>query len=135
MRNIVYHVATSLDNFIAEIDGTTANFVSDEAYIADYLQAVQGYDTVLMGRATYEAGYQFGQQPGQPSPVYPGVHYIFSKTLRFDTPPHERVKLIDTDVTETVQQLKQAEGSDCLPLLPSSNRYDSHLSAGRNRRS
>lgn len=49
-----------------------------------------------MGKATYEYGYQFGVQPGQPSPVYKHMkHYIFSKTLHFETKPDERVEVID----------------------------------------
>lgn len=39
-------------------------------------------------------------------------HYIFSKTLRFDTEPHEQVEVIDRDEIEFVKQLKQAPGTD-----------------------
>lgn len=112
MRKLIYHVAMSVDGFIARKDGSTHGFSAEGEHVTDYLAAVQTYDRVLMGRATYEAGYQYGVQPGQPSPIYPGMHYIFSKTLRFETEPHERVRVIDGDEVAFVQQLKEAPGTD-----------------------
>jgi dihydrofolate reductase len=111
MRKLVYHVATSLDNFIARPDGSTPGFLAEGEAVTEYLETLQTYDTVVMGRATYEAGYAYGLQPGQPSPIYPGVHYIFSKTLQFETEPHERVKVIRTDPVPLIQELKAQPGS------------------------
>lgn len=64
MRRLVYHVATSLDNFIAREDGSTPGFVAEGQHVTEYLETLQTYDTILMGRATYEAGYQYGVEPG-----------------------------------------------------------------------
>jgi dihydrofolate reductase len=113
MRKLIYHVATTLDNFICHEDGSTTGFLVQGEHVDEYLQSLQSYDTVLMGKATYEYGYQFGVQPGQPSPIYDHMkHYIFSKTLRFDTKPDERVEVIDKNEIEFVKQLKSAEGKD-----------------------
>ncbi|NJL10634.1 MAG: dihydrofolate reductase [Calothrix sp. SM1_7_51] len=113
MRKVVYHVATTLDNFIAREDGSTVGFFNEGEHVDDYLQSLQEYDTVLMGRATYEYGYQFGVQPGQPSPVYGHMqHYIFSRTLCFEAKCDERVEVIAKNEVEFVKQLKLAPGKD-----------------------
>lgn len=113
MRKLVYHVATTLDNYICHEDGSIEGFLGEGEHVSDYLESLKAYDTVLMGRVTYEFGYQFGAQPGQPSPTYPHMkHYIFSKTLRFDTEPHEQVEVINKNEIEFVKQLKQAPGTD-----------------------
>jgi len=79
--------------------------------VIDYLESLKGYDTVVMGRATYEFGYQFGLQPGQPA--YPHMkHYIFSKTLKFDTPPSPQVEVVDKDELEVIRCLKEEDGTD-----------------------
>ncbi|NMG10708.1 dihydrofolate reductase family protein [Brasilonema sp. UFV-L1] len=114
-RKLIYHVGTTLDNYIAHEDGSTDGFSAfmEGEHVTEYLESLKAYDTVLMGKATYEYGYQFGVQPGQPSPTYPHMkHYIFSKTLRFDTEPDEQVKIIDKNELEFVKQLKEEEGTD-----------------------
>ena len=82
MRKLVYHVAMTLDNFIAHEDGSINGFApfAEGEHVADYLAQLQEYDTVLMGRATYEFGYQYGLEPGQPAYAHM-KHFIFSKTL------------------------------------------------------
>jgi dihydrofolate reductase len=113
MKKIIYHVATTLDNFISHKDGSTEGFLNEGEHVDEYLESLKQYDTVLMGKATYEYGYQFGVQPGQPSPIYAHMkHYIFSKTLRFDTKPSEQVEVIDKNEFEFVKQLKEASGKD-----------------------
>lgn len=112
MRKLVYYVALSLDGYIAREDGSGRGFLTDGEAVAEYLETVRTYDTVLMGRTTYESGYAYGVAPGQPSPIFPGVHYVFSKTLRFDAVPHERLRVIDVDPVPVVRQLKSQPGSD-----------------------
>ena len=84
MRKLVYDVATTLDNFIAHEDGSCDGFLSEGEHVTDYLARLAGYDTVVMGRRTYEYGYPYGVVPGQRAPLYRHMrHFIFSKTLRF----------------------------------------------------
>lgn len=111
MRKIIYHVATTLDNYIAHEDGSIGGFLEEGDHIPDYMAHLQRYDTVIMGRNTYEFGYQYGLKPGQPA--YPHMqHYIFSKTLQFDNKADEKVKIINKDEIPFIQQLKQTEGTD-----------------------
>ena len=63
-RKVVYYVATSIDHYIAHEDETIDGFATEGHHISDYITSLRDYDTVLMGRRTYEWGYQFGVQPG-----------------------------------------------------------------------
>lgn len=109
MRKIIYYVAISLDGFIAGPDDSIAGFVEESDGVQQYLEDLKSYDTVLMGRRTYEFGYQFGLQPGQPA--YPHMeHYIFSRSLKFAN-PHPKVHVSDYDL-ELVRTLKAQQGTD-----------------------
>ncbi len=109
MRKIVYHVATTLDHYIAHEDGTIDGFPAEGTHVEDYLTSLQEYDTVIMGRRTYEFGYAYGLQKGQPA--YPHMqHYIFSRSLTFDQ-PSEKVRIINQDEIAFINQLKQGEGT------------------------
>ena len=80
MRRIIYYVATSIDGFISGPNGDIKGFehLQESSGIAKYLQDIQNFETVIMGRKTYEFGYNFGLKPGEPP--YPHMdHYIFSK--------------------------------------------------------
>jgi dihydrofolate reductase len=108
MRNVVYDVAVSVDNFISGEDGDVTAFRMEGDHVTDYQQRLKGYDTVLMGRATYEWGYQYGLTPG--ALAYPHMrHYVFSRTLRFDDSP---VVVVDHDEVSVVRRLKEEDGSD-----------------------
>lgn len=109
MRKIIYHVAVTLDGFIAQQDGATHGFVESGDHVADYIQQLQDYDTVIMGRRTYEYGYNYGLQPGQPA--YPHMnHFIFSKSLAFEA-QHEQVKVVAENEVEVINELKETVGS------------------------
>jgi dihydrofolate reductase len=108
MRDIIYYVATSIDGFIEGPGGDISGFVGEGTGMHEYLDDLQQFDTVIMGRKTYEFGYRFGLRPGQPA--YPHMqHYIFSGTLRFDQPDC-RVLVCKPDI-ETVKKLKAQEGT------------------------
>ena len=113
MRKLVYHVAMTLDNYIAHEDGSIAGFAkfAEGEHVTEYLDSLKGYDTVVMGRATYEFGYQYGLKPGQPAYAHM-KHYIFSKTLKFEAPPDARVEVIAKHELEFIKQLKAGEGTD-----------------------
>lgn len=109
MRKIIYYVACSIDGYIEGVNGDISGFIPDGNGVEKYLQDLQEFDTVIMGRKTYEFGYQFGLQPGQPA--YPHMeHYIFSSSLHFDNPSEKvHVTALDLDV---IHRLKQQNGSD-----------------------
>lgn len=110
MRAIIYHVATSLDGFIARKDGSTTGFIESGEHVEDYLNQLKDYDTTIMGKNTYEYGYDYGLQPGQPA--YPHMdHYIVSDSLAF-TNQHHQVNLIKrANLIDTVHELKSQVGS------------------------
>jgi dihydrofolate reductase len=105
----VYDVATSVDGFVSHSDGSVEGFLADGEHVTDYLQRLAGYDTVLMGRRTYEWGYRSGLTPG--APAYPHMtHLIFSKTLRFEQ--NDNVRIVSDHPLDVVQSLKRGSGSD-----------------------
>lgn len=109
MRKLVYDVAITLDHFVAHEDGALDGFLSEGEHVTDYLQRLQGYDTVVMGRGTYEYGYRGGMRPG--ARVYPHMrHYIFSTTLQLG--PDAEVEVVNRDAKSVLQALKQQAGTD-----------------------
>ncbi len=81
MNKLIYYVATSLDGFISGINGDISMFPLHEAAIAKYKTDLKEFGTVIRGRKTYELGYHYGLEPGQPA--YDHMeHFIFSETLR-----------------------------------------------------
>lgn len=112
MTELIYHVATTADHFIAGPDGEADEsiFAHDDELVADFLERVKQYDIVLMGKNTYEYGFQYGLKAGEPSGVAmaanPGMkHYIFSSSMDFES--NEIVELIRDDAAEFVSNLKQ----------------------------
>ena len=103
MAELIYHVATSLDGFICDRNGNTNDFLSDGDHIPDFMNSIQNYGAVLMGKKTYEYGFQFGMKPGEAG--YKGLkHYIFSKS--FDFLSNGEVELVKTDTISFVSELK-----------------------------
>jgi dihydrofolate reductase len=84
MKRIVYYVASSLDGFIAGPKGNVSSFIQSGEGVEKYLSDLAEFKTVIMGRKTYEVGYDFGLEPGQPA--YPHMqHHIFSNSLNFSS--------------------------------------------------
>jgi dihydrofolate reductase len=107
-REIIYYVASSLDGFIAGPEEDISGFVPDGKGVEQYLADLQAYDTVIMGRKTYEFGYQYGLKPGQPA--YPHMeHYIFSDSLILEE-AHEKVHVCPRDI-EMIKKLRSETGS------------------------
>ncbi|SOE19725.1 Dihydrofolate reductase [Spirosomataceae bacterium TFI 002] len=83
MSQLIYYVATSVDGFIAGPNDDISKFTPNGNGVDRYLSDLQKLETVIMGRRTYEFGYQYGIVPGQPA--YPHMkHHIFSETLKID---------------------------------------------------
>ena len=95
MRKIIYYVASSIDGFISGLNDDFSEFVGIGNGVDKYLADLANFDTVIMGRRTYEVGYEYGLQPGQPA--YPHMkHYIFSDNLKLENPsPQVEVKSLD----------------------------------------
>lgn len=124
MRKLVYYVACSVDGFIAHTDGSHDGFSQDQDYFADlfaafpetvptHLREVMGvdsenqrFDTVLMGRKTYEVGLK----EGVTSPYAHLRQYLFSRSL--SESPDANVELVSDQAIEVVQQLKAEDGKD-----------------------
>ena len=109
MRRIVYYIAMSIDGYISGPENDVSKFIYSGSGVEKYQSDLQHFDTIIMGRNTYEIGYQFGLKPGQPA--YPQMeHYIFSSTLKFSD-QHEKVKVVQPDYS-AIDQLKQSNGTD-----------------------
>lgn len=122
MRMLKYLVAVTTDGFIAHPDGSFDGFVLEGDHMAainnrfpetipTHWQQALGiqaenkvFDTVLMGRKTYEVGVQ----EGITNPYGTLAQYVFSRSLTAS--PDPAVTLVREDVTGTVRRLKQAPG-------------------------
>ncbi len=83
MKKIIYYVANSLDGFIAGKNDDISQFILQGKGVEKYQSDLTQFETVIMGRRTYEFGFQFGLEPGQPA--YPNMqHYIFSDSMKIE---------------------------------------------------
>lgn len=126
MRKLVYYVAVSLDGYIAGPQGEFDFYPVCEDMMAwinehypetvpTHLRELIGvpidtpnktWDTLVMGRGTYEPGLAAGTT----SPYNHMKQYVFSSTLApVDNP---QVTVVDTDPVELVRRLKKEEGLD-----------------------
>jgi dihydrofolate reductase len=107
MRKVVFGGANSLDNFFARKDDAVDWLMwSDEVakLMADYWKT---FDTVVMGRRTYEVALRMGSGGG----AYPGMkNYVCSRTLKEN--PDSGVEIVSEDAAEFVRKLKEQEGKD-----------------------
>lgn len=109
MNKIVYYVAVSLDGFICGKEGDISQFAQAGNGVKKYLEDLKAFNTVLMGRHTYEFGYLFGLQPGDPA--YPHMeHYIFSDTLFFKK-KHPKVHVEHCSIKK-IKEIRKLSKSD-----------------------
>jgi dihydrofolate reductase len=109
MRKIIYYVASSIDGFIAGPNDDISDFVAGGNGVDKYLSDLQKFKTVIMGRRTYEFGFQYGLEPGQPAYAHM-EHYIFSDSLvleKLAETVHIEKKSLDR-----VREIKKSAQSD-----------------------
>lgn len=109
MARIIYYVASSIDGFIAGENDDISDFAAVGKGVDKYLSDLQKFKTVIMGRRTYEFGYQYGLEPGKPA--YPHMeHFIFSDSLKIENlavTVHIEKKSIDR-----IKEIKESAQSD-----------------------
>ncbi len=109
VRRVVYDVAVSIDGYIDAGEGDVKAFAFAGEHVADYLQRVKDYSSVIMGRATYEAGYAWGLQPGE-KPYPHAQNIVFSRSLQL--PEGSAVEVIREDAAVCVRAMKGGLGGD-----------------------
>ena len=109
MRKIDYYIAISIDGYICGPEEDISGFVQGGNGIEQYLEDLKTYDTVLMGRKTYEFGYKYGLEPGQLA--YPHMkHYVFSEQLTFEN-KDDNLNVCPLDIN-VIEQLKKEVGTN-----------------------
>src|SRR5436305_2060453 len=104
MRKIVYSVAMSLDGYVAGPNGE-ADWITMDPEI-DFAALFARFDTVLMGRKTYEQARAMGG-----GAAMPGVtSVVASRTLRPEDCPGATV--IGDGLADRVRELRAARGKD-----------------------
>jgi len=102
-RRLRYQVAVSLDGFIAGPNGEYDWIVMDPSI--DFNALYKEFDTVVMGRKTYEVGEQAG---GVAMPDHEVI--VFSRTRPATV--HRGVRIVNDDAAEFVAELKAKPGRD-----------------------
>jgi dihydrofolate reductase len=104
LRKLRYSVATSLDGFIAGPRGEYDWITPDPAF--DFQAMFRGFDTMLIGRRTYEVMQTRGQ-----SPKTMGLKAIVVSTT-LDSKANPDVAIIREKLVEAVAALKAKLGKD-----------------------
>lgn len=103
MRRIRYSVAASLDGYIAGSKGEYDWIPMDPEI--DFAGMMAQFDTLLMGRRTYEVAGAGGGPGGQDMAVW-----VISRTMRAED--HPGVTVIAEDVGERLRELRARPGKD-----------------------
>jgi dihydrofolate reductase len=118
-RRVRYSVAMSLDGFIAGPNGEYDWIIMDPSF--DFAALFKQFDTLLMGRRTFEMAQQGGGD------TMAGMQTIvFSRTLR--QKDHPKVT-VTSKVAETISALKAKPGKD-IWLFGGGSLFRSVLDAG-----
>ena len=121
MRRVRYRVAASLDGYIAGPDGEIDWIVHDPAL--DWASLFADFDTVLLGRRTYE----LTRQPGAPAWPADWRIFVFSRTL--DRAEDPSVTVVTADAGAAVADLRAERGRD-IWLFGGGRLFASLLAAG-----
>ncbi|MCX4819894.1 dihydrofolate reductase family protein [Streptomyces sp. NBC_01142] len=122
MRKLTYYIAATLDGYIAGPDGQYGflPFEGEEAaaILAEFPEtmptparqpygvadrAPERFDTVIMGRGTYDPGFKAGLT----SPYAHLKQYVVSRTL---TSPDPAITVVDDNPAALVRELKKQDG-------------------------
>lgn len=124
MRKLIYYVACSVDNFIAQEDGSATGFLFEGSQAADLMREFpetipshlrtelgvsdenQMFGAVVMGRKTYEVGLA----EGVTSPYSTLEQFVVSRSMT--TSPDPNVELVNTEPLAFMQALKEDFGKD-----------------------
>jgi dihydrofolate reductase len=119
-RRVIYSVAMSVDGYIAGPNGEADWIVMDPDI--DFRSMLSRYDTVLMGRKSFEAAKKMGGGGSMPG----AKAYVFSRTLQ-----QRDCKGVTVSATpaETIAAIKAAPGKD-LWLFGGGSLFQSLLSLG-----
>src|SRR5437588_5454596 len=99
MRKIVYSVAMSLDGYVAGPNGEADWIVMDPEI--DFAGMMGRFDTILMGRRTFEAAQAMGS-----GGAMPGVtSVVVSRTLR--QADHPDLTIIGEDLRGALSRLRE----------------------------
>ena len=120
-RLVRYQVAVSLDGFIAGPNGEYDWIVMDPA--VDFAALYKEFDTVIMGRKTYQVA-----NPQGGSGAMPGMEvFVFSRTLPRVT--QKGFRIVNDDPRDLVAALKAKPGRD-IWLFGGGELFRSLLTAG-----
>ena len=106
VRKVISYVATSLDGYIAKLDGDISFLLivdkegEDYGY-ADFLKTI---DTIIVGRKTYDKILNMGFQ-------YPNDKNVYVIT-RNERPDHKRLKFYSGSLKKLVSELKIQQGKN-----------------------
>lgn len=104
MRRIRYLVAMSLDGYIADANGGYAWITQDPEI--DFTEMYARFDTLLMGRKTYEVVLAMGDSGGLPGKKI----VVVSKSL--NPADHPAITVLNEDIEAGVAALRAEPGQD-----------------------
>ena len=122
MRRIWYSVAMSLDGFIAGPQGEY-DWIPNEPEI-DWGAFMTRFDTLLMGRRSYEAAMAVPAGNALPDMAT----YVFSRTLRREDYPG--VTIVGADLEPTLEDLRRRRGGKDIWLFGGGELFRSLLERG-----
>ena len=111
MRKVVYSLTNSLDNFIARADGAADWILMGDEIMNEFPKMFARFDTVLIGRKTYDFTLLHSPETGQKMSGYMEMKsYVFSRTMKES--PNADVKIVSDNAGEFVRNLKNESGKD-----------------------
>ncbi|HWP45459.1 MAG TPA: dihydrofolate reductase family protein [Blastocatellia bacterium] len=111
MRKVVYSLTSSLDNFIARTDGAADWILMGEEIMNEFPKFFELFDTVLIGRKTYDIAYSHSEETGAEQAGFMGMEtFVFSRTMKES--PSEALRLVSENAGEFVRGLKRKSGKD-----------------------